>query len=315
MIQISAEYIQNNTQFETLVDALRLGFQGSIETPMRHHHDFKNPSATQDSTLLLMPSWQAGETIGVKVVTVSPDNGVLYLPSIHGVYLLFNAANGQPKAMLDGSSMTAKRTAGASALASSYLSREASTSLLMIGTGALVPNLIEAHCSQRPIKTVFIWGRSLAKAEQLIDSLSHLKVSLIAIDKIDEYVPKVDIISCATLSPTALIKGNLLRPGQHVDLVGSYKKDTREADNDVMSKASVFVDTYQGGLKESGDIFIPIKQGIINEKDILADLYSLCKNEHSGRKNDKEITVFKSVGHASEDLVAANYYYNSITNE
>ena len=315
MIQISAEYIQNNTRFDSLVDALRLGFQGSIETPMRHHHDFKNPNASQDSTLLLMPSWQAGESVGVKVVTVSPDNGTISLPSIHGVYLLFDAANGQPKAMLDGSSMTAKRTAAASALASSYLSRGDSSSLLMVGTGALAPNLIEAHCSQRPIKTVYIWGRKLAKAEQLASSLRHLNAAVIAIENLDEYVPKVDLISCATLSSTALIKGNLLQPGQHIDLVGSYKKDTREADNEVMTKSRVFVDTYQGGLKESGDIVFPLAEEIISEKDILADLFSLCKKEHSGRTNDEEITVFKSVGHASEDLVAANYYYNSITNE
>jgi ornithine cyclodeaminase len=160
MIQISAAQIEKANDFKELVDELRGGFQSSIETPMRHHHDFPNPKEDQDSTLLLMPSWEAGENLGVKVVTVSPENGKYDMPSIQGIYLLFDAHKGNPKALLDGKAMTAKRTAAASALASSYLSRKDSKSLLMVGTGALSANLIEAHCSQRPIEKVWIWGRS-----------------------------------------------------------------------------------------------------------------------------------------------------------
>lgn len=315
MIQISADTIQNVNDFNTLVEALRLGFQSNIETPMRHHHDFDNPKASQDSTLLLMPSWEAGENLGVKVVTVSPDNGQHDLPSIHGVYLLFDAHKGFLKAQVDGKAMTAKRTAAASALASSYLSKEDASSLLMVGTGALAPNLIEAHCSQRPIKTVYIWGRSIDKVNRLIDELSHLNVGLIAVDDLDQYISEVDIVSCATLSPTPLIKGELLQPGQHLDLVGSYKKDTREANDACVQNSTIFVDTFQGGLKESGDIVIPLSEGVILRSDIVADLTDLCKGNHQGRKDDKEITMFKSVGHASEDLIAANYYYNKVTHE
>ena len=116
-------------------------------------------------------------------------------------------------------------------------------------------------------------------------------------------------------SKTSLILGHQLKEGQHIDLVGAYKKDMREADNDTISRASVYVDTYQGGLKESGDIVIPLENGILNEKDIKADLFELCSRNKKGRSNSKEITVFKSVGHALEDLVAANYYYNKFTNE
>ena len=312
MIHISALQIQEINQFVTLVEALRYGFRSNIETPMRHHHDYANPKASQDSTLLLMPSWEEGQNLGVKIITVSPDNGTYDLPSIQGVYLLFDAENGSPKAMLDGKALTVKRTAAASALASSYLSNKDAASLLMIGTGALAPNLIEAHCSQRPIKEVFVWGRSIAKAEAVISQLKHLDVTFSAITNLDSYISKVDIISSATLSPTPLIKGELLREGQHIDLVGSYKKDAREADNDVVLRATLFVDTFQGGLKESGDIVLPLKEKLITESDVVADLFALCKNEHKGRRNAKEITMFKSVGHASEDLIAANYYYNNL---
>jgi len=312
MLHISAEQIQEINQFDTLVEALRHGFRSNIETPMRHHHDYANPNASQDSTLLLMPSWEAGDNLGVKIITVSPDNGKFDLPSIQGVYILFDAHKGLPKAFLDGKALTVKRTAAASALASSFLSRKDASSLLMIGTGALAPNLIEEHCSQRPIEHVYVWGRSQAKAQAVIDQIQHLEVAFEAITDLDNYINKADIISAATLSPTALIKGELLREGQHIDLVGSYKRNTREADNETILRSTLFVDTFQGGLKESGDIVIPLKEKLITEKDVVADLFALCNAKHKGRRNNKEITLFKSVGHASEDLIAANYYYNKL---
>lgn len=310
MVHISAKQIEKTTEFKELVEELRRGFQSTIETPMRHHHDFPNPEASQDSTLLLMPSWEAGKNLGVKVVTVSPDNGMHNLPSIQGIYLLFDAVKGNIKALIEGKTMTVKRTAAASALASSYLSRPDSNSLLMIGTGALSKNLIEAHCSQRPISKVWIWGRTLAKAEAIKEQLNHLDPEIACISDLDAFIPKVSIISVATLSPIPLIKGELLVEGQHIDLVGSYKKDSREADDLVILRSTVFVDTFQGALKESGDLVLPLKNGIIKESDIKADLYGLCGEKHQGRSSEKEITVFKSVGHASEDLIAANYFYS-----
>jgi len=179
----------------------------------------------------------------------------------------------------------------------------------MIGTGALSINLIKAHASIRPIKIVYVWGRTIEKAKAICNTLKKEKFSIEAIETIEEKISEVDIISCATLSKNPLVLGKYLKEGQHIDLVGAYKKDMREADDEVIKKASVFVDTFQGGLKESGDIVIPINNGTLKERDIKADLFQLCSNEKSGRNNDSEITVFKSVGHALEDLVAANYYY------
>jgi ornithine cyclodeaminase len=269
IIQIAATYIERNTNFTELISTIKIGFSNNKTiVPMRHHHDFPNPLVNSESTLLLMPAWNPSNEAGVKVVTVSPENGQFDLPSIQGTYIYFDAVKGSIKAILEAKNLTVKRTAAASALASTFLSRANSSSLLMVGTGALSTNLIKAHASVRPIKQVYVWGRNFEKAQGVCNSLSKEKFTTTAIKTVEEKISEVDIISCATLSKTPLILGKYLSKGQHIDLVGAYRKDMREADNDSIIKASVYVDTYEGGLKESGDIVIPIKEGIINEDDI-----------------------------------------------
>lgn len=303
-------YIEQNCNFNKLINALQIGFSTSqIQVPLRHHHDFPNPVENKDSTLLLMPAFNPGKDIGVKVVTVSPNNGKYNLPAIQGTYIYLDAHKGTIKAILDAKSLTAKRTACTSALASSYLSRKDSSSLLMIGTGALSKNLILAHAGVRPITKVYIWGRSMDKAKEVCNHLVGQAFVCIAVENIEDIISEVDIISCATISPTPLVFGKWLRPGQHIDLVGSYKKDMREADDETILNSSVYIDTYQGGLKESGDIVIPLNTGIITKDDIKADLFDLCSDSKPGRTTENEITLFKSVGHALEDLVAASYFY------
>jgi len=314
--QINADFIEQNTDFSNLISALKQGFSSKeIIVPMRHHHDFPNPDVHSDSTLLLMPAWKPSHEAGVKIVTVSPENGQHNLPSIQGTYIYLDAKKGTIKAILEAKSLTAKRTAAASALASSFLSRKNSNSLLMIGTGALSLNLIKAHASVRPLESVYVWGRTIEKAKAICNQLSNEKYVAKAIETIEEKISEVDIISCATLSQTPLVFGKYLKEGQHIDLVGAYKKDMREADDETIKKSSVFVDTFQGGLKESGDIVIPLNNGTLKKEDIKADLFQLCLSKESGRTNDSEITIFKSVGHALEDLVAAKYYYTKFINE
>lgn len=314
--QISNNFIEENTNFLELITELKHSFSSNeVIVPMRHHHDFPNPEVNSDSTLLLMPAWNPSKNAGVKIVTVSPENGQFDLPSIQGTYIYFDAVKGSIKAILEAKSLTVKRTAAASALASSYLSREDSSTLLMIGTGALSINLIKAHAAVRPIKNVFIWGRNFNKATTICNALKNENFTITPIKTIEEKITEVAIVSCATLSKTPLVLGKYLQKGQHIDLVGAYKKDMREADDETISKASIYLDTFQGGLKESGDIVIPLQNGTLNEEDIKADLFQLCANQKTGRNSQKEITVFKSVGHALEDLAAANYYYNKFTNE
>lgn len=310
MLQANETQVEEALPYRLLIEALRIGFQTSYTVPQRHHHDFENPKSTQDSTLLLMPAWQAGGYLGLKTVIVSPENQQFDLPAIHGSYLLFNAITGQPLLQCDARTLTKKRTAAASALAADYLARPDSHTLLVLGTGALAPELIKAHCTIRPIKEVWIWGRRPDRAQALAAVLNkELGLKISAITDRSHFIPKAAIISTATLSPDPILFGADLANGQHIDLVGSYKPNMREADDEVIRRSTVFVDTIEGAPKESGDLFLPIQKGLLSPADIQADLFQLCRQQKPGRKSDTEITLFKSVGHALEDLVAAQLLY------
>lgn len=305
MLTINAETVNRALAFPKLVNALEQSFASDITVPPRLHFDMANPKAERETTLLMMPAWQAGEVAGVKIVTVAPENGSKGLPSIQGSYLLMDIDTGSMMAMMDAPALTARRTAAASALASRFLSRENSETLLMIGTGTLSSKLIEAHASVRPIKKVYVWGRNKSKAEAICQQVTHLEVDVQAIDNIEGYIAQADIISCATLSKEPLVFGKQLQLGQHLDMVGSYRPDMREMDNDCLTGSRLFVDNFEGALRETGDMAIPLKQGVITKEQVEADLFSLSKQEFNMQRSDEDITVFKSVGHALEDLTAA----------
>ncbi|WP_108061758.1 bifunctional Delta(1)-pyrroline-2-carboxylate/Delta(1)-piperideine-2-carboxylate reductase [Poseidonibacter lekithochrous] len=308
---IDKDQVAKALDYPSLVEALRNAFISDIKVPPRHHHDFKNPKEGMDSTLLLMPAWEESEAVGVKIVTVSPNNAKYDLPGIHGLYVLMDAQKGNIEALIEGKTLTAKRTAAASALASSYLSRKDSTSMLMIGTGALSSELIRAHASVRDIKDVFIWGRDKSKALKIVDELKD-DFNIKAIDNIEDEISNVDIISCATLSIEPLVFGKFLRHGQHVDLVGAYKPNMREADDELIQTVDIYIDTNMA-KKETGDIKIPLESNTISEDDIKADLFQLTRKENRGRISDSSITLFKSVGHGLEDLAAAKLVKEKIS--
>lgn len=298
--------------FTGTIETLRQMFRSGAETPVRHHHTVPVPGGP-DATLLLMPAWQAGRHIGVKVVTVFPGNAEKSLPSVMGAYFLIDARSGQPLALMDGPALTARRTAAASALAANYLARPDASRLLMVGTGALAPQLVEAHASVRPIKQVVIWGRSFDKAQRLAHRLSRRNLTVTATGDLADAVHGADIISCATLSKEPLIRGHWLKLGTHVDLVGGFTPDMREADDEVIRRARVFVDTRAGALKEAGDIVQPLKSGVLQEDDIAGDLFDLARGSRAGRRYYDQITLFKSVGSALEDLAAAQLAFNRAT--
>ena len=310
MNYIDAKTINEVLEYPSLIEALRQAFISDIKVPPRHHHDFKNPKEGIDSTLLLMPAWEESEALGVKIVTVSPNNAKYDLPSIQGLYLLFDAQKGGIEALMDGKALTAKRTAASSALASSYLSRKDSKSMLMVGTGALSVELIKAHSCVRNIKDVYVWGRDKNKALKIVESLKS-DFNIKAVNNIEDVISNVDIISCATLSATPLLFGKALKSGQHIDLVGAYKPNMREVNDELIKKVDIFIDT-QMAIKETGDIKIPLDEGTITVEDIQADLFDLCREIHSGRKDGNQITLFKSVGHALEDLTAAKLVKQNI---
>lgn len=301
---ISAAEVEAALDFPSLVDRLRQAFRRDIEVPVRHHHTVPT-YGERDATLLLMPAWQTGRHIGVKLATVFPDNAEQSLPAVMGVYLLVDGKTGSPVALIDGPMLTAKRTAAASALAASYLSRQDSERLLMVGTGTLAPHLIMAHASVRPICNVLIWGRSEEKAARLAKRLDRSDFRVRHTTDLEAAARGAQIISCATLSQEPLIRGAWLQPGQHVDLVGGFTPQMREADDEAIRRARVFVDTRAGATKEAGDIVQPIEAGALNVDDIAADLFELTRGERAGRRFYDQITLFKSVGTAIEDFAAA----------
>lgn len=301
---IAAAEVEGALDWETLVERLRQAFRRGAEVPVRHHHNIETPGGP-GGTLLLMPAWQPGRHLGVKVATVFPGNAEQGLPAVMGAYLLLDGKTGAPLALIDGPMLTLKRTAAASALAAGYLARPDCERLLMVGTGALAPHLVMAHASVRPIRNVLIWGRSPDKAAKLAKRLNRRDFRVSHTDDLEAAVKGANIITCATLSHAPLVRGEWLQPGQHVDLVGGFKPDMREADDEAVRRARVFVDTRDGACSEAGDIVQPLESGVLGAEDIAGDLFDLTRGERAGRRFYDQITLFKSVGTALEDLAAA----------
>lgn len=302
---VTAAEVEQALDDRELVDCLHDMFRDGCTVPLRHHHDIDLPHGS-GATLLLMPAWRSGEAIGIKSVTVFPDNPRQNsLPSIMGVYLLLDGDTGAPKALIDGMQLTLHRTACASALAADFLARRDARRLLMVGAGALAPHLIRAHAAVRPIREVLIWNHNADKAEALAGRMKIEGLSIAATADLEGAVAGADIVSAATLSPTPLIHGAWLTPGTHVDLVGAFRPDMRESDDEAVRRARLFVDTMEGGLNEAGDIVMPLKAGVIGRDDICGDLFALSRGDCLGRTQDDQITLFKSVGTALEDLAAA----------
>jgi len=296
--------VRDALPYDQLIEALRKAFMEDVIVPQRTHHVIENKGES-DASLLLMPAWNNLGNVGIKIVSVFPDNAKNNLGSVNASYFIMDRKTGIPKAVIDGTELTLRRTAAASALASSYLSNPDAETLLMVGTGKLASYMIEAHMVARNIKNILVWGRREEAALELVSGLSPKIKSIECRIDLKSAVDESDIISCATLAKEPLIMGEWLRDGQHIDLVGAFTPDMHEADGVALEKARVIVDTYSGALTESGEIIDAIKEGFISESDIVADLKELICDEKIGRRNTTDITLFKSVGTALEDLAAA----------
>jgi alanine dehydrogenase len=293
--------------YPILIEALRDAFRTGAEAPQRHVHTI---SPANDAVLLLMPVWQPERHTGVKMVTVAPRNARLNLPTVHSLFMLFDSATGAPVCQMDGEELTLRRTAAASALASSYLSRPDSSRLLIVGTGSLAPYMAAAPCAVSPIRSVTVWGRSPDKAADMAELLRRqfngAGIDVTVADDLEAAARHADIISCATTSTVPVIHGHWVQLGAHVDLVGGFRPNMREADDALVGAAEVFVDTYAGALAEAGDLLQPMQAGCLLREDLRAELTDLCAGRHPGRTNASQVTLFKSVGTALEDLCGAN---------
>ena len=312
MLVLDEEQTRSALPWAELIDAIEAMFRSTCVMPVRHHHDMEVPGE-ENATLLLMPAWLPGQYTGIKTVSVFPGNVRRSLPAIFGSYLLSSAATGQMLAVIEGGELTARRTAATSALASRYLSRSDAEEMLVCGTGRLSLNLMQAHGIARPIRRYHVWGRNNEAAEKVAEEARALGLQAEAVSDIGAAAKTADIISCATLSSEPLIRGEWLKPGAHLDLVGAFKPNMRESDDDAVRRSAVYVDTRAGALSEGGDIVQPLKSGVLKADNIRGELAELIAGTCGRRKDDEEITLFKSVGAALEDLAAAILAYEMVT--
>ncbi|WP_424810463.1 ornithine cyclodeaminase family protein [Roseococcus sp. YIM B11640] len=297
MLQLDKAEIAARLPWAGLVEALRAMFVAGCYAPLRHRHDLP-----EGGTLLMMPAVGATHS-GVKIVHVAPGNTGRGLPAVHAEYLLSDAVTGAPIALLDGGELTDRRTAAASVLAARFLARPDSRRLLIIGAGKVSAALAEAYAASFQLEEVAIWARRPEQAAALAMRLAVHGVPARAAASPD--TTGFDIVSSATLSREPLIHGASLSPGMHVDLVGAFRADMREADGAALARALCVVDTRIGALAEAGDIVQAIAEGHVTADDIACDLAELCRGQHPGRTSEAQVTLFKSVGWAGEDLAAA----------
>jgi ornithine cyclodeaminase len=303
-----AETVHRLLDYPYLIDALQAAHRG--ERPDADHIVSAEPQGGGNQFVTLV-GWQRGAGIAVKMVGVFPGNLSLSPPqaSVQGLVALFDPDTGGPRLVADGEAMTFRKTAADSALGARLLARADCKTLLVVGAGGLAPHVIHAHLAARPsLCRVLIWNRTHDRAATLADTLaagnSPFGVDILATRDLDAAVSQADIISCVTMAKDPLVKGSLLKPGAHLDLIGAYLPDMRETDDDTMARGSIFVDC-RDGMKGTGELSRPVAAGVIGWKDIKADLYQLCQGTRSGRKSDTEITVFKNVGGGHLDLFTA----------
>jgi ornithine cyclodeaminase len=293
--------------FARLVPALQALFASGCEVPPRHVHTVSSPDGSA-FTSLVMPAWIPGRYYGIKTINIAPANAGRGLPGLHATYLLFDGSTGVPLALIDGDAITTRRTAAASALASRWLARESAGRLLVVGAGRVARWLPRAYAAVRPLQEVMVWARSPASAEALARRWRAEGFAARAVTDLAGACAQADMVSCATLATEPVVHGAWLRPGSHLDLIGSFTPAMREADDACFAGASLYLDTEEA-LKKSGELLGPMQRGVFGPQDVRGTLASLSRGEAPGRRSEDERTVFKSVGTALEDLAAAILVY------
>ncbi|MDA7415416.1 ornithine cyclodeaminase family protein [Xenophilus arseniciresistens] len=291
--------------FEALVPALRAAFAAQAQVPPRHVHAVAQQGQAM-GTVLIMPAWSDAGFLGIKTINIFPGNGAQGLPGLHATYVLYDARTGVPLALMDGNEITAHRTAAAAALGASFLAREDARRLLVLGTGRVARLLPAALRSVRPgLTQIRVWNHRSEGAQTLAAQWRAQGLDAQAVTDLEGAVREADIVSCATLSTQPLVQGPWLAPGAHLDLIGSFTPQMREADPACFGAGRrVFVDTEEAPTK-AGDLLDALAAGTLGPQAIEATLAQLCRGERPGRQHAQERTVFKAVGSALEDLAAA----------
>ena len=301
---ITSDQVHATLTWPTVLQALQRAYGGNFTMPQRNVMRLSAEEGNHDAFALL-PAWN-DEVIAVKAFTYFPQNTPPHA-SLYSQILMFDREHGQPLALIDGTSVTYWRTAGISALAAKFLSREDSSTLLLLGTGKLAPYLIRAHATVRPLKRVLLSGRDTTKTQSLRDRLQNEfpQIAFALAAGIEPACAEADIIVCATGSPDILVRGSWLQSGTHLDCLGNHHAAHRECDTEAVVRSRVYVDTFANCLKEAGEILLPMQEGKFAKESVTGELADLCAKRVPGRLTASEITLFKSVGAALGDLATA----------
>ncbi|WP_028355660.1 ornithine cyclodeaminase family protein [Bordetella petrii] len=308
MLIIDTEQTRRALAFPDVIAALRDAFLAGASVPPRHVHSIESGGAR--GTSLIMPAWNEQGYFGVKVINIFPENTRQGLPGLHAVYTLYSARTGVPLAQVDGDVVTMWRTAGAAALGASYLARPDARVLLIVGSGRIAGLLAPAMRAVRPIERVLVWNVRPEGARALAASLAGQGFDAQAVEALEPAVRQADIVSCATLSTEPLVRGAWLRPGTHLDLIGSFKPDMKETDPACFDGTEVYVDTDEAPTK-SGDLLAAFEAGVLAPAAIRGTLADLISGQAPGRTAASQVTVFKAVGSALEDLTLAAMVYEA----
>lgn len=295
----SAAEVAAALPYGRLVEALKRAFAEQVTSPPRHVH-----ATAANDLLMLMPAW-TNRWMGIKTLTLKGANPARGLPFIQGNYLLVENDTGEFVASMDGTELTRRRTAAASAMAASYLAREDAATHLIIGAGSLALHFARAHRAVRPINRTLVANRTAEKAHSVIASLQDEGIEAEFAGSISEAVRQADIVTCITASTAPLVRAADLRPGMHLDLAGAYSPAMRESDGKAVALSRVYVDTREGAGHEAGDLLQAEQEGHFRMADVVGELADLASGRVQGRQHADEITLFKSCGTAIEDLAAA----------
>lgn len=301
---LTQDDVRSAISMRQAIDAMREAFgqvsAGEAKVPLRL------PMETERGVTLLMPAYLQGSgDLGAKIVSVYGDNPQRNLPMINALVLVFDHETGLPLAVMDGTYLTALRTGAGSGLATELLAREDASVVAVFGAGAQARTQLEAVRTVRPIEEVRIVSRTRASAETFAGEIEGVDVKLMT-DR-SAAVRGADVIITATTSATPVFDGHAVEAGTHINGVGSYKPEMQEIDATVVQRAKIVVDQRAAALEEAGDLIIPLNQGLITADDIHAELGEIVNGERAGRTSDDEITFFKSVGNAAQDVVTARW--------
>ncbi|HEY8687971.1 MAG TPA: ornithine cyclodeaminase family protein [Chitinophagaceae bacterium] len=269
-----------------------------------------------DKTGLLgmMPAYSADKKMmGIKVISAFSGNRKFGLSSHQGAVLLFESTHGQLLAIVDGDEITAIRTAAVSALATKLLARDVVSTLAVLGSGTQAQQHIEAMLCVRKINSIIIWSRDLSNAEELATQIfKKHNITAIAVKDAKDAITGADIICTTTALPTPVVLGEWIKKGVHINAVGSCTSTSRELDTAAIINAKLYTDKYESLYNESGDFIIPKKEGAINNDHVKGELGEVILGIKKGRETNDEITIFKSLGIAIEDVYAAGFVYQTM---